>query len=75
MAKYKATVKMREAWSDYWMKKPSKNNVLESFADTILRGNIEKIFEITIEKVEDNEEESQNFHGKASKSSGEGGLH
>lgn len=73
--RYKATVKMVKEWSDFWSRKPSRNNVLEALADEILRGNIEDFFDITIEKVETDEKGLQGFGRKASVSSKECGLH
>ena len=50
MAKFKATVKMKKPWTTEFPKKPTVDMVLEALADEILSGEIDEIFEITIEK-------------------------
>ena len=54
MRKFRVTLVMKNPWVsvDEWPKKPDKNMVLETFADEILSGNIDEIFEIVVEKVE-----------------------
>lgn len=49
--RFKATVKMKEPFTATFVKKPTKDNVLEAFADEILSGQMDKIFEITIKEV------------------------
>jgi hypothetical protein len=41
---------MKKPWTTKFAKKPSVDMVLEAFADEILTGEIDEIFEITIEK-------------------------
>ena len=48
--RYKATVKMKEPWISKYVKKPTQDMILEALADEILSGEIDEIFEITIEK-------------------------
>jgi hypothetical protein len=48
--RYKATVKMKEPWISEYVKKPTKDMILEALADEILRGEVDEIFEISIEK-------------------------
>jgi len=48
--RYKATVKMKEPWISKYVKKPTKDMILEALADEILRGEIDEVFEITVEK-------------------------
>lgn len=48
---FRATVRMRQPWSDFWVKKPTVDDVLEAFADAIRNGEIDKIFQVEIRKV------------------------
>jgi len=48
--RYKATVKMKKPWITEFIQKPTKDMILEALADEILSGEIDEIFEITIEK-------------------------
>jgi len=50
--RYKATVKMKKPWISKYAKKPTQDMILEALADEILSGEIDEIFEITIEKAE-----------------------
>lgn len=49
LRKFKATVRMRKAWTAVFPKKPTKDMVFEALADEILRGEIDELFEITVE--------------------------
>jgi len=51
MARFKATVKMKKAWTTEFNKKPTVDMILEALADEILSGEIDETFEITIEEV------------------------
>jgi hypothetical protein len=42
---------MLEPWSDFWVKRPTVDDVLEAFADAIRSGEIDKIFLVEIRKV------------------------
>jgi len=48
--KFKATVKMKKAWTDKFATYPTVDMVLEALADDIQNGNIDDIFEVTIEE-------------------------
>jgi len=45
---------MKEPWTTRYLKKPTLDMVLEAFADEILSGETDEIFEITIEKEKNN---------------------
>ena len=47
--RYKATVKMKKPWISEYLKKPTQDMILEALADEILAGEIDEIFEITID--------------------------
>jgi len=48
---FRATVRMLKPWSDTWIKRPTINDVLEAFADEIIRnGEMDKIFHVEIEE-------------------------
>jgi len=49
--KFKATVKMKKPWTDKFATKPTIDSVLEALASEIREGNIDDIFEITIESL------------------------
>jgi len=51
-AKFRAIVKMKKPWVDEWLKKPTKDMVLEAFAPEVLSGEIDDLFEIIVERVE-----------------------
>jgi hypothetical protein len=50
---FRVTVRMLKPWShcDFWMKKPTVDNVLENFAVAILNGKIDEIFQVEIKEV------------------------
>jgi hypothetical protein len=48
--RYKATVKMKKPWISKYAKKPTQDMILEALADEILSGEIDEIFEITVER-------------------------
>jgi hypothetical protein len=48
--RYKATVKMKKPWISKYVKKPTKDMILEDLADEILSRESGEMFEITIEK-------------------------
>jgi len=50
--KFKVTVKMKKPWIliSKWGKRPDADDVFETFADEIIRKEIDDYFEITIEE-------------------------
>ena len=48
---FRASVRMLEPWSDFWIKRPTVDDVLEAFADAIRNGQIDKIFQVEIKEV------------------------
>jgi len=52
MQKFKVTLKLKP-WSHIteWARKPDLDAVLEVFADLILEGKVDDLFEVTIEEV------------------------
>jgi hypothetical protein len=42
---------MLKPWSDFWVKRPTINDVLEAFADAVRSGEIDKIFQVEIKEV------------------------
>jgi len=52
MSKFRAAVTMKKPWVSEWLRKPTKDNILETLADEILSGNIDEIFEIIVEEIE-----------------------
>ena len=53
MQKFKVTLKLKKPWSHIteWARKPDLDAVLEVFADLILEGEVDDLFEVTIEEV------------------------
>jgi hypothetical protein len=41
---------MVKPWSDYWLKKPTVDDVLEALADAIRKGEIDELFQVEIEE-------------------------
>jgi hypothetical protein len=48
--RFKATVRMVKPWSDYWLRKPTVDEVLECFADAVRRGEIDDHFVVEVEE-------------------------
>jgi hypothetical protein len=50
---YKVTVKMKEPWIDEepWFKKPTKEDVLQLFFGRLEDGELDDLFEVTVEEV------------------------
>lgn len=52
--KFRVTVTMKKPWTtkDSWYAKPTKNNILERLQEELENGNLDELFEITVEEVE-----------------------